>query len=157
MRAKTIGRFVGLMGLAMAVMLGLSGKALAATETSDLNTPFSVTACNGDTVTGTVDVHLVASSTTDSSGGTHVGLKASEHGTGTGSPSGAGYVLNVAQTAFLIDTTSGGTVTVTETLHGVLIGQGGVPNQSSTEQLHITVNPDGTITTFVTDFEILCQ
>jgi hypothetical protein len=95
MRAKILGRLVGLIGLAMAVMLGLSGKALATTTTSEFSFPFSVTACNGDTVIGTAVVHLVESSTTDSNGGTHIDFKASEHGTGTGSPSGADYVLNV--------------------------------------------------------------
>jgi hypothetical protein len=102
-------------------------------------------------------VHLVESSTTDSNGGTHIDFKASEHGTGTGSPSGADYVLNVQTTDVHIDATSGGTVTFTETLHGVLIGQGSAPNLSFTESLHVTVNPDGTVTASVTDFEIVCQ
>jgi len=157
MRAKTIGRLVGLMGLAMALTLGLSGKALAATETLDFTVPFSVTACNGDTVTGTVDVHVVETSTTDSNGGTHIDVKVSEHGTGTGSPSGADYVVNAQTTDAHVDTTSGGTVTFTDTLHGVLIGQGSAPNLHITDSLHVTVNPDGTVTAFVTDFEIVCQ
>ena len=65
MRAKILGRLLGLIGLAMAVTLGLSGSALATTTTSDFSFPFTVTACNGDTVTGTAVVHLVESSTTE--------------------------------------------------------------------------------------------
>ena len=141
----------------MAVMLGLSGKALATTETSDVTFPILVTGCNGDTVTGTAVAHIVVTSTTDSNGGIHLDFKVSEHGTGTGSPSGADYVLNVQTTDAHVDATSGGTITFTDTLHGVLIGQGGAPNQRFTESLHITVNPDGTVTASVTDFEIVCQ
>jgi hypothetical protein len=81
----------------------------------------------------------------------HVNL----HITGTAT-SGTAYVGN--QEASLIENlNSGGTDTITEPLSFEVISQGSAPNFLFHLLLHETINPDGTVTSFIDTFTTECK
>jgi hypothetical protein len=144
-------------------VLAVFAFALATTAMADnvvnVDIPISITAtnpCVPESVPLSGNLHVVINVTTDSKGGLHVDMHTNEHLTGTGATTGANYNANVSShTTFNSD--SGGAVTITSPLNVELIAQGNVPNFLLKALFHITVNPDGTVTASVSDFDTVCQ
>jgi hypothetical protein len=137
----------------------VSGVAHAATI-SNVSAPFSgflPNPCNGETVAYSGSIHTLVLQTVDGSGGLHVDSRLNTQGvSGTGLLTGAKYQANDTL-ANSFNGTSGGTIDITVPMNFEFIAQGQVPNFYLKTLTHITLNPDGTVTTFVSDFEAHCQ
>jgi len=112
-----------------------------------------------DTCTGEyVDINVEFKSdfhlSFDSAGGILLDAHDVYSGRGVGEVSGTVY--NVDQTDSFNLTAKVGEQ-VSEGLHFSMISRGGTPNLESRFLIHITFNPDGTITAFTDDFEVTCQ
>lgn len=112
--------------------------------------------CNGDSVSFTGQAHEVVRETIDGNGGAHVAGKMIVHITGIGSASGDAYVGN-GEVSFNQNLNSSLTLTRTEPVSSELIAQGSAPNFLFKALAHITVNPDGTVTSFFDSFTPACR
>ncbi len=142
----------------VAALALLSLRAFAATVFNG-SIPISATVqnpCNGETVTFSGTAHELLNETFDNSGGSHLSANINIHLAGTGSPSGDAYVGN-AEESLNENFNSGGTITATHPISEEIISQGSAPNFLLKGLMHITVNPDGTVTSFVDTFTTECK
>ncbi len=144
--------------VAVATVLALPVLAIAAVTFNGI-VPFSATGtnpCNGESVDLSGTNHMVISSTTDNSGGVHDGFQLNMHVTGTGKTTGANYVAD-EQEHFSGTFDSGVTVTETEPISFTMISQGSAPNYIIHALAHITINPDGTTTSYIDTYTSECR
>jgi hypothetical protein len=111
--------------------------------------------CNGEVIAGTGNVHVVYAVTADGSGGFHVNYKFQLSNLKlTGATTGASYVFS-DEFHFNDNVTAG--VEVSNGENANIIGQGQTPNEILHFLLHITVNANGELTSFVDNFTIQCH
>jgi hypothetical protein len=154
--------------LLAAVVLGLVCVALVANArtasadgfTTNIYTPIAVTIpnpCNGDLVSLTGTLHEQFHITIDSAGGANLEDHFNPQDvTGTGSPSGAKYQAT-GVTRDNANFTPGALFVTTFVNNFRIIGQGPDNNFMVHENAHVTVNPNGTVTSFHDNFSITCQ
>jgi hypothetical protein len=106
---------------------------------------------NGEPVNFTGSCHTVINETLDSSGGVHFGFHVNCHVSAVGQDTGARYIGN-AEANFTANVNSGETVTLTFPFTFSGISKGSEPNFVIHSIFHITINPDGTVTSFVDTF-----
>lgn len=127
--------------------------------TSNTQTPISGSVfdpCTGDTVSFTVDVHVVTKMTTDSNGGIHGSFSVNiDNYDATGTPSGDSYTAHFNQTG-TANFTSGGTFESSFVFTADLVSAGSTDNAQTIMVLHITINPDGTVTANVSNVTVRC-
>lgn len=112
--------------------------------------------CNGELVDFSGTLHEVISETFDSSGGIHFDDHFNIHVTATGETTGTNYVGN--QEEHLTENfNSGGSITVTEPFTFSEISKGSAPNFIEHALYHVTVNPDGTVTSFIDTYSAECR
>lgn len=152
---RSMSAVLPLVLIASALMLN---RALAATV-FNVKMPvagFVADACTGELVDLAGELHTMDTLTTDHNGGVHHDIYFNQHVKGTGETSGAVYLLNESKHT-TINTNSGDTVTETMPKSVELVAQGQAPNLLLHELIHMTVNPDGTITSSVDTFSTECR
>ena len=138
-----------------ATMLLVSVNAAAAV-TVNVHIPISgavFNPCNGETVTFTGSVHVIQAVTFDGAGGFHLVENDNIHVTATGS-FGNAYEGN-EEDQFQLNGRVGIEQTVGSTFSE--ISKGSAPNFEEHFLQHITVNANGTVTVFFTNFTSSCQ
>src|SRR5215470_18832576 len=123
----------------------------AASVTQNVQIPISgavFNPCNGETVTFTGIVHVIQAVTFDGAGGFHLVANDDIHVTATGS-FGNSYEGN-EEDQFQLNGRVGIEQTVGSTFSE--ISKGAAPNFEQHFLQHITVNPNGTVTVFFTNF-----
>jgi len=109
--------------------------------------------CNGETVTFTGTVHVIQAVTFDGSGGFHLVANDNIHVSATGN-FGNSYEGN-EEDQFQLNGRVGIEQTVGSTFSE--ISKGSAPNFEEHFLQHITVNANGTVTVFFTNFTSSCQ
>jgi len=151
-------RFIqaALLASALAFMPGAASAAVVTNVQAPLNITV-VSPCNGDVIAVTGSIHLLASSTSDGSGGFHITFMDNvSQVTGVGSVSGATY-HGVGGDWFSANARPPFPVELTATDVFGLISTGSAPNFVVTDTLHITLNADGTLTANVARLSITCR
>jgi hypothetical protein len=143
---------------AAVILCGLQTNAFAAASTVSTVAAFPVsfqaTGCNGDTVTLTGNLNVVAHVSQSSSGNLNVEVNIDSQGlTGTGAPSGVQYQAN-QHAHDMFDATAASTTTMTDKF--VLIAKGNTPDLIVTMTMHYTINADQTVTAVVDTFTVKC-
>jgi hypothetical protein len=161
-KGESVKKFLTLLGIVSVLGLGLVGSA-AGTVTTNTIIPISFTTfvpCAnggaGEYVALSGYLHEVLSVTLDRSGGVHLTESYNPQGvTGTGLTTGAKYQGAGITRPITNITAPGG---YTDTFEDIfrIIGQGSGNNLLVHENFHITVNPDGTVTTFHDTFSVTC-
>lgn len=109
--------------------------------------------CTGAVVAVDVTFHVVLAVTSDAAGGFHLAFHRNIEGTGVNAATGTQYVVtqedhnefNVAQG-----------VEQTVLTHFNLISKGSAPNEVAQILFHITITPDGNVSSFHDSFRIQC-
>jgi len=144
----------------LASALALLPGAASAAVVTNVQVPLNITAvspCNGDVIAVTGSIHLLASSTSDGSGGFHITFMDNvSQVTGVGSVSGATY-HGVGGDWFSANASPPFPVEFTATDVFGLISAGAAPNFMVTDTFHITLNADGTLTANVARLSITCR
>ena len=109
--------------------------------------------CNGEIVTLDANFHFVFGVTSDGAGGFHVTEHENVQGQGSSS-TGVNYVLAFANDAEL-NLVAAEEETITETF--ALISKGNTPNQEFQVDEHITITPNGDVSSFHDNFRFTCQ
>ncbi len=140
-------------------LMSVSAMAQATSSTTTERFPISgtITACNGEAVNYEGTVQLVQHFTVSSSGQVNIkeGISINVHG--VGQVTGAKYVGNqTSEFAEHFDSTDFAPFNLTNTFHFKLNGQGRVPNTSAKGVFHVTVNANGDITSFKSEFTFDC-
>jgi hypothetical protein len=133
-----------------------SAFAAASTVTTVANFPvsFEVTGCNGDTVTLTGSLNLLAHVSQSNSGNFNLEVNTDSQGlSGTGVPSGTQYQANT-NSHVMLNVAAGETSTTTDKF--VLIAKGKNPDLITTMTMHYTINAEGTLTASVENFSVKC-
>ena len=99
-------------------------------------------------VTYKTDFHVVA----DGNGGFHVDVHDVYSGRGVGETSGTVYIAN--QTDNFSENLTAGALNETEPLHFSMISKGGADNLEVSELLHITIDANGNVTSFVDNVSV---
>ncbi len=136
-----------------ALMLVLPAFADTVSNTTETVNFTIVNACNGEVVAVTVTFHDVYRVTLDSSGGFHLGSHENDYGSGVGSL-GNKYQINAT-----FNNKFNGNVGQEETATAKIffVSQGSAPNDLDVKNdYHLTVNPDGTVTSFHDNFRSEC-
>jgi hypothetical protein len=111
--------------------------------------------CTGEVITATATDHELVTVTEDGAGGFHLKLLSHVHLAGTSDITGAKYSGTGSINQTIFDRGTGHTETLVLTF--ILIGQGSVPNEVATILFHVTVHPDGTVSSSVDTFRLHCQ
>jgi hypothetical protein len=147
------GLLIGLVGLCLAY--GTPARA----TTTQLNTPFTATLidpCTNELVDVSGVAHLVIDFTISSSGNFIIGTHSNEHDvTGVGETTGTTYTGSGNFESQSFQGTA--PATMTEMLDTTLIAKGSAPNFTLHALAHITVDAQGNVTAFVSDFTATCQ
>jgi hypothetical protein len=110
--------------------------------------------CTGEIILFHVTIHLLSSVTADSAGGLHVSFDAnSADSHGTSLITGINYISNETFHE-RFDATAGSTETFL--LQFTLLSQGNAPNEVLLILDHVTINPDGTVTSSFDHFKLAC-
>jgi hypothetical protein len=149
-------------GLMMVLGLGIGGAkpAAAAVDSNEVfqEVDYVYSDCTGEVVEIDAKIHLLFSTTVDANGGLHIFGRANGAGThAVGLDSGNRYEAPVHNTFFQFEGTAGGTTTFSAPFGYVLVSHGKLPNTQVSALLHVTVNPDGTVTADVENFSIECR
>ncbi len=111
--------------------------------------------CTGDIISSSTTIHQVLAITDDGAGGFHVKTHLNtQDGSAVGLPSGLKYEVRNSNN-FEMNVKAGQEQTFTMTFK--LISQGGADNLVVKGVFHITINPDGTVTSFVDTFTTECR
>jgi hypothetical protein len=110
--------------------------------------------CNGDAILVDVVFHDTFRLTFDNGGGIHIGIHENVAGKSIFSASGIDYVVNQTINES-INAKYGEEETITE--HYNLIAKGSAPNARLLADFHITITPNGDVTSFHDNFRIECQ
>jgi hypothetical protein len=109
--------------------------------------------CNGELVTIDANFHVVIGVTSDGAGGFHITEQENVQGQGSSS-GGVNYVLAFAFTnEFTL--VAAEEATLTETFD--LISKGNTPNQEFQVDEHITITPNGDVSSVHFNFRLTCQ
>lgn len=157
MRESTKKMFCG------SIFLFISTSALAAVDTN-IKIPFEdiqptvPNFCNGDEILLTGDIHILFTTTIDASGGGHFTFHFQPAGaSGVGVPSGLRYRA-VGLTRGSDNFTPGQTTTMTFVNNFRLIAPGpGGGTLHFHENIHVTINPNGTVTADVEHVSVTCR
>jgi len=115
---------------------------------------FAPNNCDGSVLTLQATWHQVFGLTFDGAGGVHVSQHTNVQGQGTDATTGVGYVVSdVANQEY--NAKFGFELTYTESYK--LIAKGSAPNALIFVDFHITVTPNGDLTSFHDNFRIVCQ
>jgi hypothetical protein len=139
-----------------------STHAAATTVTTSTDSPISlVVPCAmqgaGEAVTLSGSLHDLFHVTFDGAGGLHLDVHENPQGvSGVGLTSGVKY-QGTGGTRFDANGTAGSTLVVTVVNNLRVIGQGPGNNLLVHENLHVTVNPDGTVTSSHDNVSTTCQ
>jgi hypothetical protein len=141
--------------LVITALLIIAVKAMAAV-TTNIDIPLSgavFNPCNGETVTFSGVDHFTAQVTLNGAGGFHTDFHDNIHVTGTGSL-GNEYEGNQEDNGPL-----NGRVAMVQTLPFTFseIGKGSAPNFEVHALQHITINANGIVTVFVSNFTSSCR
>ena len=110
--------------------------------------------CNGDLITGTGTFHDLFALTGDGAGGVHVKFHDDFHGKGSDPVSGVDYIgADASNSEFNAQVG----FESTSTLHYNLIAKGNAPNVTLAADFHITMTPNGDVTSFHDHFRLVCQ
>lgn len=109
--------------------------------------------CTGEVIAVDATFHVVLAVTSDAAGGFHVAFHRNVQGTGVNATTGTQYIVtqedhnefNVAQG-----------VEQTVLTHFNLISKGSAPNEVAQILFHITITPDGNVSSFHDSFRIQC-
>jgi hypothetical protein len=149
-------------GLCVAMLLGAPPVSADSALQARISIPVSQTeiiddVCTGESLllsfSGFIDIHLVFNDNVA------VGqVQFNLHGTATGLSSGVTYLLNsaVAQ-AQNFDINLDGTIVSTLIEELQLISLGGTPNLVAQQRNHITINANGTVTSFTSELTTACH
>jgi hypothetical protein len=111
--------------------------------------------CTGEVLAATATDHELAAVTEDAAGGVHVKILSHVHFTAMSELTGARYSGSGIINQTIFDRGAGHVETFRLTF--TLIGHGSVPNEVATILFHVTVRPDGTVTSTIDSFRIRCQ
>ena len=145
--------YVCLLAVAASLLIAVNARA-AVVENVDIPiTGALLNPCNGATLTYSGTLHAIVSITLNSAGGFHLDLHDNIHVTATdtlgNSYEGTEEDLDQFNGRFGVEQT------VSTTFHAT--GKGSAPNFDLHSLLHITVNANGTLTTFVDHFTAVCR
>ena len=115
---------------------------------------FAFDDCNGGIVNLTATFHDLFALTFDGAGGVHVKSHENVNGQGSNSVTGVNYVA-VQDINDSFNLTAGQEETFT--FHFNLIAKGNTPNEVVQEDFHITVTPNGDVSSFHDHFRVVCQ
>ncbi len=115
-------------------------------------TDFASNDCTGEVFPTTYRIHTVIAGGDDAAGGGHEHVHQDIE---FAAQTAAGKLVGHQTYNFELNGKIGEEQTVIFMF--TLIGQGGIPNEKSTFQLHYTLLADGTITSDIEDFHIRCQ
>ncbi len=167
---RTVNRLLLVLIPGLAIVLAMPIKARAAV-TFNQQIPFTVVLVNpcppGNPLTQTGNFHIVGIFSIDASGGVHGNVSSNldsflsvDQVTGTlyrGHSNGQ-TTDGFPPDSFKFNINDGETLEYSQDLHGGLEAQGGsVPNLNFRLKLHVTILPDGTITSDVSSFTVTCQ
>ncbi len=153
-------RLLVILALVSVWLLALAGPAgaRAATVTTVEQIPINfVTPGCGEPIELSGTLHLVSHVTFDAAGGAHFASEANPQGvTGRGLTSGTVYQgTGVGRST--LNFTAGGAAAFTAVGSFKIIGRGPADNLLVQSVFHVTVNPDGTVTTVVDQFTSTCR
>jgi hypothetical protein len=111
-------------------------------------------ACNGGIITVTATFHDVFGVTSDGAGGFHLKFHENVQGQGSNSVTGVNYVA-MEEINEEFNLAAGLEETVTD--HFNLIAKGSTPNEVLQFDFHITVTPNGDVSSFHDNFRLMCQ
>jgi hypothetical protein len=158
MKAKLV--LVPLAAAALALGQAAPSVADATATTTSLSVPIDIVVfipCASDLVELTGNLHIVTTVVMDASGGVHVStLFNPQDVSGIGVPSGAMY-RGTGETRFDFQTSGPPPFNFTFVNNFKIIGQGPDNNLLIHENVHITVNADGTTTATVDNFSFSCM
>jgi hypothetical protein len=114
---------------------------------------FAPNNCNGDVIMMQAKWHIISAATFDGAGGAHLKFHINVQGQGTEPVSGTIYVANETindelNLSFGVEETS--------PVHYNLIAKGTAPNQVLEADFHITITPNGDVTSYHNNFRIMC-
>src|SRR2546423_6812307 len=115
---------------------------------------FAINDCNGEPVLTDVKFHDVFAVTPDGSGGIHFKLHENVQGSAVNATTGATY--NIMQVVD-IELSDAGAVEYSVVLHFNLQGKAQTPNEVLQSNLHLTVTPNGDVSSFHDHFVLQCQ
>jgi hypothetical protein len=116
---------------------------------------FVLDACNGGGVIPlTATVHSVFGTTSDGAGGFHLRIHDNISAQGSDPVTGVGYVLSL-EADLALNVVAGKEQTITE--HFSLIAKGNTPNEVGQVDMHVTVTPNGAISSSHDRFRVTCQ
>jgi hypothetical protein len=110
--------------------------------------------CNGDEFEGTGTFHDLLALTFDGAGGVHVKFHENFHGKASDAIAGIDYVGADASNSEFNARVG---LEATSTVHYNLIAKGKAPNVLLAGDFHITVTPNGDVSSFHDHFRIVCQ
>jgi hypothetical protein len=116
---------------------------------------FAINDCTGEALPATATDHELVAVTEDGAGGFHVKILSHVHFTATSEITGARYSGTGSINQTIHDRGQGHVETVQLTF--TLIGHGAVPNEVATILFHVTVHPDGTVSSLIDSFRLHCQ
>lgn len=156
---------VPLLTALFSLVLATTAWASATTVTTNTTFPISLSGVfvpcaaggAGELVDLSGNFHDLFHTTSDGSGGFHVEAQDNPQGvSGVGETTENKY-QETGAIHFSFNVTAGGTIVETYVSSYRLIGQGPGNNFLVHNNLHVTVNPDGTVTSFHDSFSISCQ
>jgi hypothetical protein len=153
-----------LLTVVFSLVLATTAQASASTVTTSSVFPISLTVfvpCAaggaGEFVDLSGNLHDLFHVTLDGSGGFHLDASDNPQGvSGVGETTGTKY-QGTGVTRFDFSGTAGGTYVETDVNNFRIIGQGPGNNFMVHDNFHITVNPDGTVTSFHDNFSVTCM
>lgn len=110
--------------------------------------------CNDGFITVTAKIHDLFAVTLDAAGGFHLVIHHNFQGVGSNPVTGVNYVATRSEN-FVVNTAAG--FEQTFTVHYNLIAKGRAPNQVLQADFHITITPNGDISSFHNNFRLMCQ
>ena len=110
--------------------------------------------CGGTTIFLQAEWHTLFALTFDGAGGVHAKFHINVQGQGSDPATGVDYVANQTENDELNLKVG---VEETFTLHYNLIAKGQAPNALLMEDFHITITPNGDVSSFHDHFRIVCQ
>jgi hypothetical protein len=149
-----LGLLAPVLAVAFILMSALPAFAAVITNTTQpLTDDIFVNPCNGEELTFSGHFHDLIAVTLDGSGGAHIVFQDELNGSGVG-VQGNQYEVNSTNNE---EFNSQVAQTITITDNEEVIAEGPAPNFLFKDDFHLTVNPDGTVTSFHDNFRFVCQ
>jgi hypothetical protein len=110
--------------------------------------------CTGEVVAIDATFHLVTAVTYDATGAYHVTIHRNVEGTGVNEATGVEYVVSEADNNQY--TVGAGATEQTSIMHFNLVSKGAAPNEVAQVMFHLTITPDGDLSTYHDSFRFDC-